>query len=65
MDLLEAIRLYQLLEFGYRIDDGKSVYAIYLDFAKANDKVLHVRLAKKLKAVRGQELTWNQSRTSR
>ena len=46
-----------------RIDEGKPLDVIYLDFAKAFDKVPHKRLAKKLQAcgVRGQALTWIQS----
>ena len=42
-----------------RIDDGNPVYVIYLDFAKAFDKVPHKRLVKKkLQAcgIRGQAL---------
>jgi len=42
--------LTNLLEFFEevykRIDDGNPVYVIYLDFAKAFDKVPHKRLAK-------------------
>jgi ribonucleases P/MRP protein subunit RPP40 len=59
--------LTNLLEFFEevyeRIDEGKPVDVIYLDFAKAFDKVPHVRLAKKLQAcgIRGQVLTWIQS----
>src|SRR6218665_1095520 len=46
-----------------RIDEGKVVDVIYLDFAKAFDKVPHKRLAKKLQAcgITGQALTWIQS----
>src|SRR6218665_1329829 len=47
-----------------RIDEGKPVDVLYLDFAKAFDKVPHKRLAKKLQAcgIRGlQALTWIQS----
>ena len=68
MDLPEAVLcLTNLLEFFEevyeRIDEGKPVDVIYLDFAKAFDKVPHVRLAKKLQAggIRGQVLTWIQS----
>jgi hypothetical protein len=59
--------LTNLLEFFEevyeRIDEGKPVDVIYLDFAKAFDKVPHVRLAKKLQAggIRGQVLRWIQS----
>src|SRR6218665_2030398 len=59
--------LTNLLEFFdevyERIDEGKPVDVIYLDFAKAFDKVPHKRLAKKLQAcgIRGQALTWIQS----
>src|SRR6218665_3674293 len=46
-----------------RIDEGKPVDVIYLDFTKAFIKVPHKRLAKTLKAcgIRGQVLTWIQS----
>ena len=59
--------LTNLLEFFEevyeKIDEGNAVDVIYLDFAKAFDKVPHVRLAKKLQAcgIRGQVLTWIQS----
>jgi len=59
--------LTNLLEFFEevydKIDQGKPVDVIYLDFAKAFDKVPHKRLAKKLQAcgIRGQVLTWIQS----
>src|SRR6218665_2164632 len=59
--------LTNLLEFFEevyeRIDEGKLVDVVYLDFAKAFDKVPHKRLAKKLQAcgIRGQALTWIQS----
>jgi len=59
--------LTNLLEFFEEvyemIDEGKPVDVIYLDFAKAFDKVPHKRLAKKLQAcgIRGQALTWIQS----
>src|SRR6218665_3866993 len=54
--------LTNLLEFFEevydRIDEGKPVDIIYLDFAKAFDKVPHKRLAKKLQGcgIRGQAL---------
>src|SRR6218665_2290217 len=61
--------LTNLLEFFEevyeRIDEGNPVDVVYLDFAKAFDKVPHKRLAKKLQAcgIRGQALrpTWIQS----
>src|SRR6218665_1192694 len=59
--------LTNLLEFFEEVyemmDEGKPVDVIYLDFAKAFDKVPHKRLAKKLQAcgIRGQALTWIQS----
>ena len=59
--------LTNLLEFFEevyeRIDEGKPVDVIYLDFAKAFDKVPHKRLAKKLQAcgIRGQVLAWIQN----
>jgi len=42
-----------------RIDEGKPVDVIYLDFAKACDKVPHKRLSKKLQGcgIRGEALT--------
>src|SRR6218665_1050143 len=59
--------LTNLLEFFEevyeRIDEGKPVDVVYLDSAKAFDKVPHKRLAKKLQAcgIRRQTLTWIQS----
>src|SRR6218665_1671322 len=56
--------LTNLLEFFEevykRIDEGNPVVVIYLDFAKAFDKVPQRRLAGKLHAcgIRGQALTW-------
>jgi len=55
--------LTNLLEFFEevyeRIDEGNPVDVIYIDFAKAFDKVPHKRLAKKLQAcvIKGQALT--------
>lgn len=42
------------------VDEGHSIDIIYLDFAKAFDKVPHQRLALKLKAhgISGKILTW-------
>ena len=42
------------------LDDGVPVDVIYLDFAKAFDKVLHARFLKKLEAhgIRGQYVRW-------
>src|SRR6218665_2486396 len=59
--------LTNLLEFFEEvyemIDEGKPVDVIYLDFAKAFDKVPHKSLARKLQAcgIRRQALTWIQS----
>src|SRR6218665_1058306 len=56
--------LVEIFEEVYeKIDEGKPVYVIYLDFAKVFGKVPHKRLAKKLQAcgIRGQVLTWIQS----
>jgi hypothetical protein len=59
--------LTNLLEFFEevfeKIDEGKPVDVIYLDFAKAFDKVPHKRLAKKLQAcgISGQVLKWIES----
>ena len=59
--------LTNLLEFFEevyeRIDEGKPVYVIYLDFSKAFDKVPHIRLAKILQGggIRGHVLTCIQS----
>jgi ribonucleases P/MRP protein subunit RPP40 len=56
--------LTNLLEFletvTYNLDEGKSVDIIYLDFAKAFDKVPYQRLFKKLfsHGIRGQILEW-------
>jgi len=42
------------------IDDGNNIDVIYLDFAKASDKVPHERLLLKLSehGIRGKALTW-------
>ena len=59
--------LTNLLEFFEevfeKIDEGKPVDVIYLDFAKAFDKVPHKRLIKKLQAcgISGQVLKWIQN----
>src|SRR6218665_2362688 len=59
--------LTNLLEFFEevyeRIDEGKPVDVIYLEFAKVFDKVPHKRLAKKLQGcgIKGQALTRIQS----
>ena len=56
--------LTNLLEFtkfvGDKIDEGKPVDVIYLDFQKAFDKVPHIRLINKLKAlgIGGNVLNW-------
>ncbi len=56
--------LTNLLEFFEEVtrilDEGQPVDVIYLDFAKAFDKVPHVRLAKKLQShgIQGQVLKW-------
>ena len=56
--------LTNLLEFSQfvsdKIDDGKPVDVIYLDFQKAFDKVPHIRLINKLQAlgIRGSVLNW-------
>ena len=43
-----------------KLDNGRSVDVIYLDFAKAFDKVPHKRLLRKLKVygVSGELLSW-------
>ena len=56
--------LTNLLEFLDKVtrsvDVGDNIDAVYLDFAKAFDKVPHCRLIKKLEAhgIRGNILTW-------
>ena len=53
-----------LLQFLERLtkeqDDGQAVYMVYLDFAKAFDKVPHRRLLKKVQAhsIEGKVLNW-------
>ena len=53
--ILEALDLWTKL-----IDDGETVDVIYLDFAKAFDKVPHKRLIKKCEAfgIKGKLLSW-------
>ena len=43
-----------------KLDEGKTEFVIYLDFAKAFDKVPHARLAVKLEAcgIEGEVLQW-------
>ena len=55
LDFLEAV--YE------KLDRGKAVDIIYLDFAKAFDKVPHMRLAAKLEAcgIGGNVLRWNKN----